>query len=79
MHPLDRQKYAAEDIALVFDGRTSAESDYRILASSGEWRWVNVRTRVVERNAAGKALRIVGACIMSMHGGVPNRHCAHKR
>jgi PAS domain S-box-containing protein len=63
VHPLDRQKYAAEDHALIHDGRNSAESDYRIQSSSGEWRWVNVRTRVVERNAAGQALRIVGACI----------------
>ena len=63
VHPLDRQKYAAEDAALKCDGRNSAESDYRILSSSGEWRWVNVRTRVIERNAAGRALRIVGACI----------------
>jgi PAS domain S-box-containing protein len=63
VHPLDRRKYAAEDHALIHNGRNSAESDYRIQASSGEWRWVNVRTRVVERNAAGQALRIVGACI----------------
>jgi PAS domain S-box-containing protein len=63
VHALDRQKYAAEDHALIFDGRDSAESDYRILSTSGDWRWVNVRTRVIERNAAGKALRIVGACI----------------
>jgi PAS domain S-box-containing protein len=63
VHPLDRQKYAAEDHALIHDGRNSAESDYRIQSSSGEWRWVNVRTRVVERNATGQALRIVGACI----------------
>jgi PAS domain S-box-containing protein len=63
VHPLDRQKYAAEDVALIFDGRNSVESDYRILASSGEWRWGNVRTRVIERNATGRALRIVGACI----------------
>ena len=63
VHPLDRQKYAAEDHALIFDGRNAAESDYRIQSSSGEWRWVNVRTRVVERNAAGRAVRIVGACI----------------
>lgn len=63
VHPLDRQKYAGEDRALIFDGRDSTESDYRILSSSGDWRWVNVRTRVVERNAAGQALRIVGACI----------------
>jgi PAS domain S-box-containing protein len=63
VHPLDRQKYAAEDHALIFDGSNAAESDYRIQSSSGEWRWVNVRTRVVERNAAGRAVRIVGACI----------------
>jgi PAS domain S-box-containing protein len=63
VHALDRQKYAAEDHALIFDGYDSAESDYRILSASGDWRWVNVRTRVIERNAAGKALRIVGACI----------------
>jgi PAS domain S-box-containing protein len=63
VHPSDRQKYAAEDHALIFDGNDSAESDYRILSSSGEWRWVNVRTRVIERNAAGDAVRIVGACI----------------
>jgi PAS domain S-box-containing protein len=63
VHPLDRQKYAAEDQALIYEGRDSAESDYRIQSSSGHWRWVNVRTRVIERNAAGQALRIVGACI----------------
>jgi PAS domain S-box-containing protein len=63
VHPVDRQKYAAEDVALIYDGRNAAESDYRILSTGGEWRWVNVRTRVIERNAAGKALRIVGACI----------------
>jgi two-component system CheB/CheR fusion protein len=63
VHPMDRQKYSAEDHALIFDGSNAAESDYRIQTSSGDWRWVNVRTRVIERNAAGKALRIVGACI----------------
>jgi PAS domain S-box-containing protein len=63
VHALDRAKYAAEDHALIYEGRDVAESDYRILSSTGDWRWVNVRTRVIERNGAGKALRIVGACI----------------
>jgi PAS domain S-box-containing protein len=63
VHALDRQKYAAEDRALIYEGNNTAESDYRILSSSGDWRWVNVRTRVIERNATGKAPRIVGACI----------------
>jgi PAS domain S-box-containing protein len=63
VHPLDRRKYAADDLVLIHEGRNSAESDYRILSSQGDWRWVNVRTRVIERDAAGRALRIVGACI----------------
>jgi PAS domain S-box-containing protein len=63
VHPLDQPKYAAERHALIHDGRISADSDYRILSSSGEWHWVNVRTRVIERDADGRALRIVGACI----------------
>lgn len=63
VHPLDRQKYAAEDHALIYGRSNSAESDYRIQSSSGDWCWVNVRTRVIERNAAGQAQRIVGACI----------------
>ncbi|GAC1330555.1 MAG: hypothetical protein NVSMB15_04200 [Steroidobacteraceae bacterium] len=63
VHPLDRHKYAAEDHELVHGGSNATESDYRIKSSSGDWRWVNVRTRVIERNAAGQALRIVGACI----------------
>ena len=63
VHPLDQPKYAAEHHALIHDGRNSADSDYRILSLSGEWRWVNVRTRVIERNADGRALRVVGACI----------------
>ena len=63
VHPLDRHKYAAEDHELIYGGSNAAESDYRIQSSSGDWRWVNLRTRVIERNAAGQALRIVGACI----------------
>ncbi len=63
VHPLDQPKYAAEHHALIHDGRNSADSDYRILSLSGEWRWVNVRTRVIERSADGRASRIVGACI----------------
>jgi PAS domain S-box-containing protein len=63
VHPLDREKYAAEDQALIHGGKDSAESDYRILSSAGDYRWVNVRTRVIMRDAAGRAVRIVGACI----------------
>jgi PAS domain S-box-containing protein len=63
MHPEDRHKYVSEDHALLHNERNSAEADYRILTSDSEWRWVNVRTRVIERNACGRAVHIVGACI----------------
>ena len=63
VHPSDQPKYAAEHHALTNDGRNSADSDYRILSSGSEWRWVNVRTRVVERDADGRGVQIVGACI----------------
>jgi PAS domain S-box-containing protein len=63
VHPGDLRKYAADDLLLTHEGHNCAESDYRILSSQGDWRWVNVRTRVIERDCAGRPLRIVGACI----------------
>lgn len=36
-------------------------SDWRLRTSTGEWRWIQSRGKVIARDAAGKALRIVGA------------------
>jgi PAS domain S-box-containing protein len=63
MHPADRPRYAEDNRLLIEGSKTSAQSDYRILSPDGVWRWVNVRTRVIERSAAGRARRLVGACI----------------
>jgi PAS domain S-box-containing protein len=37
------------------------EVEYRVRAASGEWRWVADRARVVERDADGRPIRLLGA------------------
>ena len=39
------------------------DAEYRIKTRSGEWRWVFERGRVVERDASGKAVRMLGVCM----------------
>jgi PAS domain S-box-containing protein len=63
IHPSDQARHRAEDAALIDGARDSSESDYLALGADGAWRWVNVRTRVIERDVTGRARRIVGACI----------------
>jgi signal transduction histidine kinase len=36
------------------------ETSYRVLDTSGEWRWLRSRGRVVEREEGGRALRVAG-------------------
>lgn len=47
-----------------FDGRNDKfEVEYRILTSTGEWKWVLDRGQVVERDNQGNPLRLVGTKI----------------
>ena len=39
------------------------DAEYRIRTRGGEWRWVFERGRVVERDAHGKAVRMLGVCM----------------
>src|SRR5688572_18332765 len=39
------------------------DAEYRIKTRSGKWRWVFERGRVVERDAQGKAVRMLGVCM----------------
>ncbi len=39
------------------------DAEYRIRTRGGDWRWVFERGRVVERDADGKAVRMLGVCM----------------
>jgi PAS domain S-box-containing protein len=39
------------------------DAEYRIRTRSGQWRWVFERGRVMERDANGKAIRMLGVCM----------------
>jgi PAS domain S-box-containing protein len=63
MHPDD---LAGEDelYRAVADGRSEEyEAEHRMRTRSGRWRWVMTRGRVVERDAHGRATRIVGVAV----------------
>ncbi len=59
IHPedLDRTRQALA-MAMRHDG--AAELEYRIRSGASGWMWVHSSGRVVERNAAGKPLRMIG-------------------
>ncbi|HZF14799.1 MAG TPA: PAS domain-containing protein [Steroidobacteraceae bacterium] len=39
------------------------EAEYRILDANGAWQWIRERGRVVARDDAGRALKMVGTCM----------------
>jgi PAS domain S-box-containing protein len=62
-HPENRKRLDADARDIISGGRDAVEMDYRIQSLQGEWRWIQVRAKVVERDRSGRAQRIVGACI----------------
>jgi PAS domain S-box-containing protein len=62
IHPEDRAVVMEQSMELVSGERDVMEVEHRLRAASGEWRWTLGRSRVVARDASGRALRIVGTC-----------------
>jgi PAS domain S-box-containing protein len=62
LHPEDRARAEARFLAAIADagGDTDYEQEYRIVTPAGEVRWIYARAEI-ERDAAGHALRMVGA------------------
>ncbi len=60
LHPDDKERV----FAVLHEHLDSTESlydvDYRSRHASGEWIWINSRGRVVQRDAGGKPLRMMG-------------------
>ncbi len=60
IHPDDREAAVAAVARRSASGQSS-ELEFRMRAQDGSYRWILSRAKVVERDAAGRAIRIVGA------------------
>lgn len=59
-HPADRERLHASAIAALKGDIPEYREEHRVRTASGEWMWIASRGRVVERNAAGRAVRMTG-------------------
>jgi PAS domain S-box-containing protein len=63
MHP-DDVAGASQRLAEHLAGRQDYyDAEYRVRTRSGSWRWIYARGRVIERDAQGQPLRLVGVCM----------------
>jgi PAS domain S-box-containing protein len=63
IHPDDVTLAASRFSAHVAGKEDYYDAEYRIRDRKGRWRWLFERGRVVERDEAGVALRMVGVCM----------------
>jgi two-component system sensor histidine kinase/response regulator len=59
VHPQDAHDVAQHFKAVLKSG-ADYSGEYRVRTLSGEWCWIQARGKVVERNAAGMAVRMAG-------------------
>ncbi|MHC1742125.1 MAG: PAS domain S-box protein [Syntrophobacteraceae bacterium] len=60
VHPDDREATWSANQACIGGETPAFSAEFRMLARDGSWRWVLGRGRAVQRDANGKALRMVG-------------------
>ncbi|MGH6692388.1 MAG: GAF domain-containing protein, partial [Gammaproteobacteria bacterium] len=59
-HPDDRRMLQELASDTIRGRRASYDAEYRVKAKNGEWKWILSRGKVVERDAGGSALRVIG-------------------
>jgi diguanylate cyclase (GGDEF)-like protein/PAS domain S-box-containing protein len=59
-HPDDRPGLWTAAVAVIKGEVPEYDVEHRVRARSGEWIWIHSRGRVIERNSAGRALRMAG-------------------
>ena len=60
VHPEDMPRVMA-DVTVHLDGKTPTyANEHRVLCKDGSWKWILDRGLVIERDASGKPLRMVG-------------------
>ncbi|MFC1833100.1 PAS domain S-box protein [Thermodesulfobacteriota bacterium] len=60
IHPDDREQVLQSNEDYIKGKRESLQIEYRIRHKDGSWRWMLGRGKVVEQDATGKAIRMVG-------------------
>lgn len=60
LHPDDREATLALNQACFENRSDTLETEFRLRAKNGSWRWVLSRGRVITRDETGAALRMVG-------------------
>ena len=63
IHPEDRERVQAAFGAHLSGATAEVRVQYRMRGAEDEWHWLLDRGQVVERDAAGRALRIVGLVV----------------
>ncbi len=61
VHPDDRSKVSALKTALAAGEKDAYQMEFRLKTSSGDWKWIMSRGKVVERDGQGSVRRVVGA------------------
>ncbi len=73
MHPDDRADTRERLNAHMLGQTPSYESEFRVRHRLGHWLWINSRGRIVERDALGQPLRMVGT-----HSDITQRRAAEE-
>jgi len=60
IHPQDRENVTALRLAHLRGETSDYQAEFRVRNVNGSWRWLRSRGRVVSRDDAGRALRMVG-------------------
>ena len=60
VHPEDRRGVAAAAVQAMRGEVSSYAIDHRVKSANGEWRWIQSRGRVIERDTTGRPLRMSG-------------------
>ena len=60
VHPEDLEQVRQQSRDLVRGSSPAYQVEHRVKTTTG-WRWISSRAKVVERDAAGRALRVAGA------------------
>ncbi|MFW6179668.1 MAG: PAS domain S-box protein, partial [Desulfohalobiaceae bacterium] len=60
IHPEDKQKALQANQACIENRCESFETEFRILTRDTQWRWILGRGKAVDRDAQGRATRMVG-------------------